>query len=116
MARPGKKSIPCADDARGVSFAAQIFQAPENQLRLADLPIGARLLVRSRSDWRTAAISRFLEDTGTVVLTVCSPSGHAYRLRRDLSTEVFLEGGFAILPSDADDTWRDNFTGYDRRW
>ena len=51
-----------------------------------------------------------------VVLTVCSPSGHSYRLRRDLWTEVILEGGFAILPSDGDDTWRDNFTGYYRRW
>jgi hypothetical protein len=51
-----------------------------------------------------------------VVLTVCSPSGHSYRLRRDRETEVMFEGGFAILPADAEDTWRDNFSPYDIRW
>jgi len=80
------------------------------------LPIGSRLLIRSRTDWRTAAISRFVEETAMVVLTVCSPSGYSYRLRRDPATELVLEGGFAILPSEFDDTWRDNFSAYDRRW
>ncbi|HYJ91308.1 MAG TPA: hypothetical protein VEV84_08370 [Pyrinomonadaceae bacterium] len=63
-----------------------------------------------------AAISRFVEETETVVLTVCSPSGYSYRLRRDQATEIIIEGGFAILPADSGDSWRDNFTGYDRRW
>jgi hypothetical protein len=51
-----------------------------------------------------------------VVLTVCSPSGYSYRLRRDRMTEVVVDGGFAILPAETGDTWRDNFSAYDRRW
>jgi hypothetical protein len=57
-----------------------------------------------------------VEETSTIVLTVCSPGGHSYRLRRDPATEIVIEGGFAILPADADDTWRDNFSKYDLRW
>jgi hypothetical protein len=83
---------------------------------LSDLPIGARLLVRSRKDWRAAAISRVVGETSKIVLTVCSPSGCSYRLHRDAATEIIVEGGFAILPADADDTWRDNFSRYDYRW
>jgi len=83
---------------------------------LSDLPIGARLLVRSRTDWRTAAIARYVEETAMVVLTVRSPSGYSYRLRRDRETEVMVDGGLAILSADADDTWRDNFSRYDIRW
>jgi hypothetical protein len=73
-------------------------------------------LVRSRTDWRAAAVARFVEETSTVVLTVCSPSGYSYRLRRDPSSEVVVDDGFAILRSDAGDDWRDNFSRYDLRW
>ena len=114
MARPGKKSLPGSDDRSGIQFASQILKTPETQIRLSDLPIGARVLVRSRKDWRAAAIARIAEDCA--VLTVCSPSGHSYRLTRDLATEIMIEGGFAILPSETDDTWRDNFSDYDIRW
>ncbi|MBK9216712.1 MAG: hypothetical protein IPM59_14170 [Chloracidobacterium sp.] len=76
--------------------------------------IGTRLLVRSRTDWRFAAVSKIAEER--VVLTVCSPTGRTYRLRRDLDTEVILEGKLAIIPNEADDTWRDNFGRYDVRW
>jgi hypothetical protein len=81
---------------------------------LAKLLIGTRLIVRSRTDWRFAAISKIADER--VVLTVCSPSGRTYRLRRDLDTEVLIEGKLAVLPYEADDTWRDNFGRYDVRW
>lgn len=81
---------------------------------LDQFAIGARLLVRSRTDWRFAAVSKFAEER--VVLTVCSPTGRTYRLRRDLDTEVIVEGKLAIIPYEADDTWRDNFGRYDVRW
>jgi hypothetical protein len=51
-----------------------------------------------------------------VVLTVCSPTGHSYRIRRERATTVVVEGGFAILPAEENDTWRDNFSRYDGRW
>jgi hypothetical protein len=86
----------------------------ENQIALNSLPIGARLLVRSRKDWRTASVSKIVEDR--VVLTVCSPTGRTYRLRRELDTEIFFEGIMPILKYDLPENWRDNFTPYDHRW
>jgi hypothetical protein len=86
----------------------------ENQIALNSLPIGARLLVRSRKDWRTASVSKIVEDR--VVLTVCSPTGRTYRLRRELDTEIFFEGIIPILKYDLPENWRDNFTPYDHRW
>jgi len=69
--------------------------------------------VRSRTDWRFAAIARIGE---RVVLTVCSPTGRTYRLWRDLTTEVQLEGTIPVLCYETEDTWRENFTVYDQRW
>ena len=80
---------------------------------LADLPIGARLLVRSKKDWRSAVISKIIEET--VTLIVSSPSGYSYRLRRNLQTEIFLDGELPILEN-AEGNWRDNFVKYDFRW
>jgi hypothetical protein len=116
MARCGKNSLLQLNSSAEAQLQSRIFQLPETLLKLSDLPIGARLLVRSRTDWRAAAISRIIEESAVVVLTVCSPSGHSYRLRRELTTEVIVEGGFAILPADSDDSWRENFSVYDRRW
>ena len=81
---------------------------------LDQLAIGSRLLVRSKTDWRFAAISKVVEER--VVLTVCSPKGGTYRLRRDLDTTVIRDGILYILPYECDDTWRDNFSRYDVRW
>jgi hypothetical protein len=116
MSLHGKKSL-SQIDLKGRSQAmSSIFPAPEIQIKLSDLPIGARVLVRSRTDWRAAAISRIIDEPAMVVLTVSSPSGYSYRLRRELTTEVIIEGGFAILPADSDDSWREYFSVYDRRW
>ena len=90
------------------------MEPAENQIALNSLPIGARLLVRSRKDWRTASVSKIVEDR--VVLTVCSPTGRTYRLRRELDTEIFFEGIIPILKYDLPENWRDNFTPYDHRW
>jgi len=81
---------------------------------LSDLPVGSRLLVRSRADWRSAAISKVVEER--VVLTVCSPKGGTYRLRRPLDTVMVRDGLLYILPYDCEDTWRENFGRYDSRW
>ena len=89
--------------------------APKAKITTLDkLLIGTRLIVRSRTDWRFAAISKIADER--VVLTVCSPTGYTYRLRRDRDTEVILDGKLLILPYETDDTWRDNFSRYDLRW
>ncbi len=81
---------------------------------LSSLAVGSRLLVRSRVDWRFAAVSRIAEDL--VVLTVCSPTGRTYRLRRDSDAQVLVEGTIPILPYEKSEDWRDNFSRYDHRW
>lgn len=80
---------------------------------LADLPIGSRLLVRSKENWRSAVISKVIEET--VTLIVSSPSGFSYRLRRNLETEIFFDGEFPMLENSEED-WRENFVKYDVRW
>ncbi|MBV9215608.1 MAG: hypothetical protein JO053_05475 [Acidobacteria bacterium] len=90
------------------------MDASQTEITLDQLPVGSRLLVRSKKDWRFAAISRVAEER--VVLTVCSPGGYTYRLRRNLDTPIIVDGKLHILPYDCDDTWRENFGSYDTRW
>lgn len=90
------------------------METAKAQITLDTLAVGSRLLVRSRTDWRFAAISRIADER--IVLTVCSPTGRTYRLRRDLDTEIFMEGVVPILVYDEDENWRDNFGRYDTRW
>jgi len=84
------------------------------EVMLSDLPTGSRLLVRSKLDWRFAAVSKVVEER--VVLTVCSPKGGTYRLRRQSDTLIVRDGLLYILPYECDDTWRENFGRYDVRW
>ncbi len=90
------------------------MELAEVQLALHQLPIGARLIVRSKTDWRYAAVSRIAEDR--IVLTICSPSGRTYRVRRDMDAELVYEGLIPILKYDLPENWRENFGRYDHRW
>ena len=90
------------------------MEAQPAETTLASLPVGSRLLVRSRTDWRFAAISRKVDER--IVLTVCSPSGHTYRLRRTTDTILVRDGLLYILPYASNDGWRQNFGRYDLRW
>jgi len=83
-------------------------------MTLRELPVGARLLIRSKKDWRVAVVSRFYEEKATLI--VCSPNGRTYRLSRLLEMEIIFDGEIPILKSDLEDTWRDNFSKYDSRW
>ncbi len=78
------------------------------------MPIGCRLLVRSRKDWRVAVVARVTDDK--IVLSVASPKGRNYRLRRDGSAAVFFDGEIPLLRADRQDEWRRNFSNYDARW
>jgi hypothetical protein len=78
------------------------------------MPLGGRLLVRSRADWRVAAVCRI--ETETVVLTVASPGGRNYRIRRDPKTLLVSDGMIPVLNIPNGDPWRSNFSAYDLRW
>lgn len=51
-----------------------------------------------------------------MVLTVCSPSGRTYRLRRDLDSVILWEKMIPVLEYSEAENWRENFCGYDLRW
>lgn len=78
------------------------------------MQIGARLLVRTKKDWRTAVVSQLGEEKATLI--VCSPSGRTYRLRRCLETEIVFDGNFPIIKFEPKEDWRQNFSSYDFRW
>lgn len=90
------------------------METAETQTTLSEMPVGARLLVRTKKDWRTAVVSHFGEEKATLI--VCSPSGRTYRLRRCLKTEIVFDGRFSIIKFDPEEDWRDNFSRYDFRW
>ena len=83
-------------------------------ITLADIPVGGRLLVRSKKDWRVAVVSRKTEDF--ISISIASPSGYNYRIRRTGDEQIFLDGLIPFLPRDESEPWRENFSGYDVRW
>ena len=90
------------------------METAETQITLASLPIGARLLIRSKKDWRIAVVSKILEEK--VTLIVCSPTGRNYRLWRKSDAEIIFDGKIPILKIEREENWRENFSNYDIRW
>jgi hypothetical protein len=91
------------------------METPEiSQIILSELPIGGRLLIRSKKDWRVAVISRITEEK--VTLIVCSPFGRTYRMHRKIDCEIIYDGKIPLLKCDSEEDWRENFSVYDIRW
>jgi hypothetical protein len=80
---------------------------------LSSLPVGARLILRCRADWRTATVASFEPDLGRVVLNVASPNGHTYRVRRPADAALAYDGHLPIL---GEGQWRPGLARYDVRW
>lgn len=97
-----------------LDLSNESIDASAGQLILGDLPLGGRLLVRSRTDWRFAAVVRLID--ASVVLSVASPGGRTYRLRREADTPVVREGNIQFICTGQTECWRDNLSSYDRRW
>lgn len=90
------------------------MESAEALKSLSDLPLGGRILVRSRVDWRTAVVSRITEEG--VTLSVASPKGRNYRLRRNAGHAIGFANGLHFLVSETRESWNENFAGYDQRW
>lgn len=91
------------------------METTEHQITLSELPIGARLVVQCKKDWRDAVISKI--DAEKVTLIVCSAGGGTYRLRRVLETAIIFDGKIPILQNGCEEEdWRENFVKYDSRW
>lgn len=115
MARREEKSGFSSNARQRIRKITNTLETAETQITLLrELPVGARLLIRSKIDWRVAVVSQFGAEKATLI--VCSPSGRTYRLRRFLEMEIVFDGKIPILKSDLEDSWRENFTKYDTRW
>ena len=78
---------------------------------LGQIPVGGRIVLRCRKDWRTACVVR--TDGNTIVLSVVAPSGHRYRVKRPAETAMSIEGGIPVLGKG---DWRQAMVRYDFRW
>ena len=80
---------------------------------LGSLPVGARLILRCRADWRAATVAAFDAAHARVVLNVASPTGHTYRVRRPADAPLAHDGHLPIL---GEGSWRAGLARYDVRW
>ncbi|MEZ5426236.1 MAG: hypothetical protein R2747_08230 [Pyrinomonadaceae bacterium] len=108
------KKIEKVSDLKEKSHHPSPITHHPNSSTLKDLPVGARLLYRAKSDWRCAVLSMIGEETATLI--VCSPTGRTYRLRRAPEAEIIFDGRIPILKAESEEDWRENLTVYDIRW
>jgi hypothetical protein len=78
---------------------------------LGSLPVGARLILRCRKDWRDATVTAVTPEV--VTLSVTSPKGRTYRLRRPPASLLFFDGPIPVL---GEGHWRTGIARYDSRW
>jgi hypothetical protein len=90
------------------------METAETLIRLCDLPVGARLMYRAKSEWRVAVVARFNEQTATI--SVSSPGGRNYRVSRAADSVIEFDGRVPVLKIETADKWRENLTRYDARW
>ncbi len=86
----------------------------ESPTKLSELPLGGRLLVRSRTDWRVAVVSRVADDL--ITISVSSPKGRNYRIRRKPDSKVSFSSDLWFLNAETSENWNENYAAYDRRW
>jgi hypothetical protein len=80
-------------------------------LTLGSLPVGARLVLRCRKDWRDATVAAVSSEA--ITISVGSASGHTYRVRRPPASLLFLDGSIPVL---GEGCWRSGRVRYDLRW
>jgi hypothetical protein len=105
-------SSPLNEEAADTSNGGLLLCPPTaDALTLGALPVGARLVLRCRKDWREATVASVALDL--VTLSVGSPKGRTYRLRRPAASMLTLEGSIPVL---GEGTWRAARARYDARW
>jgi hypothetical protein len=93
------------------SVSESALTSESEPVTLGSLPVGARLILRCRADWRAATVSAF--EAERVVLNVASPGGHTYRVRRPSDSPLAFDGGIPVL---GEGCWRAGLARYDLRW
>ena len=82
---------------------------------LGSLPLGAHLILRCRKDWRTATVVRI--ELEKITLSVSSPTGRTYRMRRPPDAALTFHGdNIPLLDAGKPSCWRAGLARYDVRW
>ncbi len=76
------------------------------------LPVGARLVLRCRKDWRAATVVAVTLEA--VTISVFSPTGRTYRVRRPPDAPISFDGPIPLLGDRGH--WRTDLARYDTRW
>jgi hypothetical protein len=97
----------------GPSLSTQDSTQDETPATLGSLPVGARLILRCRADWRAATVAAYEAGLGRVILNVASPKGGTYRVRRPAESQLSYDGHVPLL---GEGQWRAAFARYDVRW
>lgn len=107
-----RPSAACATEAPPDGLFLSSDSAPA-AATLGSLPVGARLILRCRADWRTATVASIEPGAARVVLNVASPTGHTYRVRRPADAALAYDGHLPVL---GEGQWRAGLARYDVRW
>ncbi|HYP51999.1 MAG TPA: hypothetical protein VEQ42_00575 [Pyrinomonadaceae bacterium] len=110
----GPEPSPAGTPAESVQETPDATPTAPELPTLGSLPVGARLVLRCRKDWRDATVA-FLEPD-RVVLSVNSPTGHSYRVRRPPDSLLFLDGHVPVLGEGTPLSWRAGRVRNDARW
>lgn len=87
----------------------------KTQISIRELPVGSRLIVQTKKDWRTAVVSTILEEQ--IILRICSPSGRTYRKSCGFETLINFDKTIPLLKIyEGEEIWREGFVRYDFRW
>ena len=106
----GPPSASASDAAHG---GPPLSAQEETNATLGSLPVGARLVLRCRADWRAATVAACETGLGRVVLNVASPKGGTYRVRRPADSALSYDGHVPLL---GEGHWRAGLARYDVRW
>lgn len=110
----GPPSASVKDAAHGgPPISIQDSTQAETPATLGSLPVGARLILRCRADWRAATVAAYEAGLGRVILNVASPKGGTYRVRRNADAQLSYDGHVPLL---GEGQWRAAFARYDVRW
>ncbi|HEY0658299.1 MAG TPA: hypothetical protein VGD05_07485 [Pyrinomonadaceae bacterium] len=80
-------------------------------IALNSLPVGAKLLVQCKNDWRMAVVSANFE--GKTILRICTAKGRTYRRSCAAETFIAYDGAIPLL---GEGIWRNELIKYDFRW
>ncbi|HJR06698.1 MAG TPA: hypothetical protein VJ842_05540 [Pyrinomonadaceae bacterium] len=111
--RPPNDSAATLITSGGLDSSTAIEVAADTAT-LGSLPLGAHLVLRCRKDWRTATIVAVELDR--VTLSVSSPTGRTYRMRRPPDAPLTFDGHIPLLDAGKPSCWRVGLAHYDVRW